>query len=105
MAVVVKCAMTPYQAGIYNWVKTTGTLRLDPSHPLTGKAARTFVPLNNKVMELRKVRREDPGHWGADDADGVQLGWVLHWRVPWSCWDGWAAALHPNCCCWRCWEI
>lgn len=52
---VVKCAMTRYQAGIYNWVKTTGTLRLDPSHPLTGKTLRSFVPLNNKVMELRKV--------------------------------------------------
>lgn len=58
VAVVVKCAMTPYQAGIYNWVKTTGTLRLDPSHPLTGKSLRSFVPLNNKVMELRKVRAQ-----------------------------------------------
>ena len=54
-----KCAMTPYQAAIYSWVKMTGTLRLDPAAPLVGGAhrvRRAFVPLNNKVMELRKVR-------------------------------------------------
>jgi len=57
VAVVVKCAMSRYQAAIYNWVKSTGTLRLDPNNALAGKTRHPFVPLNNKVMELRKVRR------------------------------------------------
>ena len=56
VAVVVKCAMSRYQAAIYNWVKSTGTLRLDPNNALAGKTRHPFVPLNNKVMELRKVR-------------------------------------------------
>ena len=54
---MVKCAMSRYQAAIYNWVKSTGTLRLDPNNALAGKTRHPFVPLNNKVMELRKVRR------------------------------------------------
>lgn len=53
---MVKCAMSRYQAAIYNWVKATGTLRLDPNNALAGKTRHPFVPLNNKVMELRKVR-------------------------------------------------
>ena len=48
--------MSRYQAAIYNWVKATGTLRLDPNNALAGKTRHPFVPLNNKVMELRKVR-------------------------------------------------
>lgn len=52
---VVKTAMTPYQSAVYEWVKTTGTLRLDPWHPLRAKTRRDFVPLQNKCMELRKV--------------------------------------------------
>ena len=54
---MVKCAMSRYQAAIYNWVKATGTLRLSPGNTLAGKTRHPFVPLNNKVMELRKVRR------------------------------------------------
>lgn len=26
----IKCAMTPYQNSIYDWVKSTGTIRIDP---------------------------------------------------------------------------
>jgi hypothetical protein len=48
--------MSRYQAAIYNWVKATGTLRLSPGNALAGKTRHPFVPLNNKVMELRKVR-------------------------------------------------
>ena len=53
--VVLKVAMTPYQSRLYNWVKATGTLRLDPQGPLIGQRRHQFAPLNNKVMELRKV--------------------------------------------------
>lgn len=31
VALVVKVPMTPYQSVIYDWVKATGTIRLDPS--------------------------------------------------------------------------
>ncbi len=34
----------------------TGTLRMDPTAPQPGKTQRAFLPLNNKCMELRKVR-------------------------------------------------
>jgi len=57
VAVVVKCAMAPYQSCVYAWVKATGTLRLDPLAPVVGRARRGFAPLNNKCMELRKARR------------------------------------------------
>mgnify|MGYP007092448283 CR=1 FL=1 len=53
--VVLKVTMTPYQSHVYNWVKATGTLRLDPNGPLFGQRRHQFAPLNNKVMELRKV--------------------------------------------------
>ena len=62
---MVKCAMSRYQAAIYNWVKATGTLRLDPNNALAGKTRHPFVPLNNKVMELRKVRQSE---WDPQEA-------------------------------------
>lgn len=37
------------------WVKATGTIRLDPDSIPLGKVVRTYAPLNNKCMELRKV--------------------------------------------------
>lgn len=55
IAVVLKVPMTAYQSRVYNWVKATGTLRLDPEGPLLGQRRHPFAPLNNKVMELRKV--------------------------------------------------
>ena len=48
--------MSPYQSAIYNWVKETGTIRVDPTTHLAGKVFRAYAPLNNKCMELRKVR-------------------------------------------------
>ena len=54
---VIKVAMPPYQAEIYNWVKETGTLRADPETAVYGKTFRPFASLNNKCMELRKVRK------------------------------------------------
>lgn len=52
----VKVAMPPYQANIYNWIKATGTIKADPSKALPGKPFRKYINLNNKCMELRKVR-------------------------------------------------
>lgn len=54
--VVVKCAMSAYQATIYDWVKATGTIRVDPAHPRRPNLRHDWEPLQNKVMELRKVR-------------------------------------------------
>lgn len=47
--------MSGYQSKIYNWVKATGTVRLDPESPMFLNKRHSFAPLNNKVMELRKV--------------------------------------------------
>jgi len=55
VAEVIKVAMPPYQATIYDWVKETGTLRTDPDTHVPGKTFRAYAPLNNKCMELRKV--------------------------------------------------
>ena len=56
VAVVIKCAMTPMQSALYNWVKMTGTLRQDPAVVQASRTHREYVTLNNKCMELRKVR-------------------------------------------------
>lgn len=53
--VIVKVPMVPFQSVLYNWVKASGTIRLDPDGALASRTLRTFVPLNNKCMELRKV--------------------------------------------------
>ena len=53
--VVMKIPMTPYQSAVYNWVKATGSIRLSPMDPRKLKFKNDFAPLNNKVMELRKV--------------------------------------------------
>ncbi|KAK9816457.1 hypothetical protein WJX72_000543 [[Myrmecia] bisecta] len=55
VAVVVKVAMPAFQAAIYDWVKETGTIRLDPTGLRTSKHHHAYAPLNNKCMELRKV--------------------------------------------------
>lgn len=61
VSVVLKCRMSAYQAAIYDWVKSTGTLRLDPddeAQRIAGNSkrlARAYAPLQNKCMELRKV--------------------------------------------------
>lgn len=61
VSVVLKCKMSAFQAAIYDWVKSTGTLRLDPddeAQRIAGNSkrlARAYAPLQNKCMELRKV--------------------------------------------------
>ena len=54
---IIKVPMARFQGVAYNWIKATGTLRLDPDSALSANTFRTIAPLNNKVMELRKVRR------------------------------------------------
>lgn len=52
---MVKVAMSAFQSTLYDWVKATGTLRLDPYGQQHARNHRQFAPLNNKCMELRKV--------------------------------------------------
>ncbi|KAK9757914.1 hypothetical protein RND81_01G194500 [Saponaria officinalis] len=58
---VLKCKMSALQGAIYDWVKTTGTIRVDPEdEKLRAQRnpyyqARAFKTLNNRCMELRKV--------------------------------------------------
>ena len=54
--------MSALQAAIYDWIKATGTIRLDPRDEELRVAAkngkrqkRAYAPLQNKCMELRKV--------------------------------------------------
>ncbi len=61
---IVKVPMMPFQSVLYNWVKASGTIRLDPDSALAARTLRTFVPLNNKCMELRKVRIQPLGPCG-----------------------------------------
>ena len=50
----IHCPMSAHQSTTYSWVKTTGTLRLDPySH--YSKSGHQWASLQNKCMELRKV--------------------------------------------------
>ena len=57
---IIKVPMARFQGVAYNWIKATGTLRLDPDSALSANTFRTIAPLNNKVMELRKVKA--PAH-------------------------------------------
>ncbi|RDX66322.1 ATP-dependent helicase BRM, partial [Mucuna pruriens] len=61
ISVVLRCKMSAVQSAIYDWVKSTGTLRLDPEgenlkiqkNPLY--QAKQYKTLNNRCMELRKT--------------------------------------------------
>ena len=71
--------MSAHQSMVYTWVKTTGTLRLDPSAPTIGKVQREFASLNNKCMELRKLCNHPmlsypPPHWGVGEMIVRQCG-------------------------------
>jgi SWI/SNF-related matrix-associated actin-dependent regulator of chromatin subfamily A protein 2/4 len=51
-----KIGFSAFQSSHYEWVRQTGTVRVDPNNPLKGKRANlAYVPLQNKCMELRKV--------------------------------------------------
>ncbi|KAG7666770.1 hypothetical protein Ndes2526B_g04746 [Nannochloris sp. 'desiccata'] len=79
VAHTVRVPMSGHQSMVYTWVKTTGTLRLDPAAPVIGKVQREFASLNNKCMELRKLCNHPllsypPPHWGIGDMIVRQCG-------------------------------
>ncbi|XP_011092655.1 ATP-dependent helicase BRM isoform X1 [Sesamum indicum] len=61
VSIVMKCRMSAIQSAIYDWIKSTGTLRVDPEderrkvqkNPIY--QAKTYKTLNNRCMELRKA--------------------------------------------------
>ncbi|KAH7294245.1 hypothetical protein KP509_28G062400 [Ceratopteris richardii] len=62
VSIVLRCKMSALQAAIYDWIKATGTIRLNPQEEEARVAAgngkrakRAYAPLQNKCMELRKV--------------------------------------------------
>ncbi|XP_057454652.1 ATP-dependent helicase BRM-like isoform X2 [Lotus japonicus] len=61
VSVVLRCKMSPVQSAIYDWVKATGTLRLDPDDEKLkvqknpAYQVKQYKTLNNRCMELRKT--------------------------------------------------
>ncbi|CAJ2671253.1 unnamed protein product [Trifolium pratense] len=61
VSIVLRCRMSAFQSAIYDWIKSTGTLRLNPEDekrrmeksPLY--QAKQYKTLNNRCMELRKT--------------------------------------------------
>jgi hypothetical protein len=45
-----------HQAALYNWIKATNTIRRPLEARRQAFASRAWEPLQNKIMELRKVR-------------------------------------------------
>ncbi|KAK3155821.1 hypothetical protein QOZ80_2AG0099120 [Eleusine coracana subsp. coracana] len=60
-SIVLRCRMSAIQGAIYDWIKSTGTIRVDPEDEKTRAQrnpmyqVKTHKNLNNKCMELRKV--------------------------------------------------
>ncbi|CAI9101854.1 OLC1v1039276C1 [Oldenlandia corymbosa var. corymbosa] len=61
VSIVLRCRMSAIQSAIYDWIKSTGTIRVDPEDEIR-KAERNAIyqvkaykPLNNRCMELRKA--------------------------------------------------
>ncbi|KAL4562685.1 hypothetical protein LXL04_026715 [Taraxacum kok-saghyz] len=61
ISIILRCKMSAIQGSIYDWIKSTGTIRVDPEEE-TRKAQKspmyqpkTYKPLNNRCMELRKA--------------------------------------------------
>uniref|UniRef100_A0A7N0UTQ1 ATP-dependent helicase BRM n=1 Tax=Kalanchoe fedtschenkoi TaxID=63787 RepID=A0A7N0UTQ1_KALFE len=61
VSIVLRCKMSAMQSAIYDWIKTTGTLRVDPEDEQrrvqrsSVYQAKTYKTLNNRCMELRKT--------------------------------------------------
>ncbi|GAB2217338.1 hypothetical protein Drorol1_Dr00000512 [Drosera rotundifolia] len=61
VSIVLRCKMSAIQGAIYDWVKTTGTLRVDPEEEKLRVQrsalyqAKTYKTLQNRCMELRKI--------------------------------------------------
>ncbi|KAJ3685779.1 hypothetical protein LUZ61_014943 [Rhynchospora tenuis] len=60
-SIVLRCRMSAMQGAVYDWIKSTGTIRVDPEdesrktqkNPMY--QPKSYKTLNNKCMELRKV--------------------------------------------------
>ncbi|OIV89750.1 hypothetical protein TanjilG_03452 [Lupinus angustifolius] len=61
VSIVLKCKMSAVQSAIYDWIKSTGTLRLDPEDEMCRVQKnpvyqmKQYKTLNNRCMELRKT--------------------------------------------------
>ncbi|KAJ7951159.1 ATP-dependent helicase BRM-like [Quillaja saponaria] len=61
VSIVLKCKMSAIQSSIYDWIKSTGTLRLDPEDEKVRVQKnpvyqpKQYKTLNNRCMELRKT--------------------------------------------------
>ncbi|KAI3731894.1 hypothetical protein L1987_63086 [Smallanthus sonchifolius] len=61
ISIILRCKMSAIQGVVYDWIKATGTIRVDPEdekHKVMKSSmyqAKAFKPLNNKIMELRKT--------------------------------------------------
>lgn len=61
VSIVLRCRMSSIQGAVYDWIKSTGTLRVDPEdeklraqkNPIY--QAKVYRTLNNRCMELRKT--------------------------------------------------
>lgn len=59
--IVLRCRMSAIQGAVYDWIKSTGTIRVDPEDELRRQQKnpmyqlKTYKNLNNKCMELRKA--------------------------------------------------
>ncbi|MQM09007.1 hypothetical protein Taro_041869 [Colocasia esculenta] len=59
--IVLRCRMSPMQGAIYDWIKSTGTIRVDPEDEQRrvernpSYQVKMYKNLNNKCMELRKA--------------------------------------------------
>ncbi|XP_047337449.1 ATP-dependent helicase BRM-like [Impatiens glandulifera] len=61
ISIVLKCRMSAMQSSIYDWIKTTGTLHVDPDEEKLrvernpNYQVKKFKTLSNRCMELRKT--------------------------------------------------
>ncbi|CAH9108266.1 unnamed protein product [Cuscuta epithymum] len=61
ISVVLKCRMSAFQSAVYDWIKSTGSIRVDPedekrkAQKSTIYQPKNYKILNNRCMELRKV--------------------------------------------------
>ncbi|KAF9668977.1 hypothetical protein SADUNF_Sadunf14G0059600 [Salix dunnii] len=61
VSIVLRCRMSSIQSTIYDWIKSTGTIRVDPEdekHRVQKNPAyqaKVYKTLNNRCMELRKT--------------------------------------------------
>ncbi|XP_022980865.1 ATP-dependent helicase BRM-like [Cucurbita maxima] len=61
VSIVLRCRMSAFQSAIYDWIKSTGTLRVDPEDEKLrvqknpNYQPKVYKTLNNRCMELRKT--------------------------------------------------